>query len=167
MGAPTIHYSFGDAGPTGPGISNSTVWGTLARYPPQDRILVVETDAAFRNGLAEVLREADYEVLTATTGEQAFHLLRDWRHPIDWLYTRAALPSLIDGWILADQYRENHPDRPAVIGAREARFPARGVVVLSEPTPAAAMDAIRHVTRSVQVGESLGLAGATLQSLAA
>jgi hypothetical protein len=106
-------------------------------------------------------------VLTATAGEQAFHLLRDWRQPIDWLYTQAILPGLIDGWILADQHRDNHPDRPAVIGARETRFSARGDVVLSEPTPAAAMATIRHVTRSVRSQDPFESVGATLQSLAA
>jgi CheY-like chemotaxis protein len=167
MSAATIHYSFVNAELIRPGIGNSSVRRPLARYPLRGRILVVETDAAFRNGLAKALREAGYEVLTATTGEQAFHLLRDWQHPIAWLYTRAALPGLIDGWILADQYRDNHPDRPAVIAARDARLSARGDLVLNEPTLVAAMAAIRHVTKSVRSQGPFEPAGATPQSLAA
>jgi CheY-like chemotaxis protein len=167
MSAATIHYSFVDAELVRPGIGNSSVRKPLARHPLRGRILVVETDAAFRNGLAKALREAGYEVLTATTGEQAFHLLRDRQHPIAWLYTRADLPSLIDGWVLADQYRDNHPDRPAVIAASEAKLSARGDLVLNQPTLAVASAAIRHIARSVQVEESLGPAGAALQNLAA
>lgn len=93
MSTATIHDSSGDAGLARFGIGNSSVRMPLARHPLRGRILVVETDAAFRNGLAKVLREASYEVLSATTGEQAFHLLRDWQYPIVWLYTRADLPS--------------------------------------------------------------------------
>jgi CheY-like chemotaxis protein len=167
MNTAAIDHDFVDADLDEPGVGNSAVRGILTRHPPRERILVVETNAAFRNSLAGALREAGYEVLTATTGEQAFSLLRDWRHPIDWLYTRAILPGLIDGWILADQYRDNHPNRAAVIGAHEARFSSRGDVLLNEPTPAAAMDAIRHVTTSVRSQDPLGPAGATLQSLAA
>jgi CheY-like chemotaxis protein len=136
--------------------------GSTAR----ERILVVETDAAFRNSLAEALREIGFEVLTAT-GEQAFRLLRDWRHPTDWLYTQANLPSLINGWILADQHRDNHPDRPAIISARDAGSTVRGDIVLKQPTPAAALAAIRDATGSARPQEPLEPADAMLQSLTA
>jgi CheY-like chemotaxis protein len=150
-----------------PCIGGSSVRGITARSRLRERILIVETDAAFRNSLAEALREIGFEVLTAATGEQAFRLLRDWQHPIDWLYTQATLPGLIDGWILADQHRDNHPDRPAIISARDARSSARGDIVLKEPTPAAALDATRQAIGSARTQEPLEPADATLRSLAA
>lgn len=67
-------------------------------------------------------------MLTATTGEQAFRLLRDYRHPIDWHCTRAVLPGLIDIWILAGHHHDNRPERPEVINACEARFSSGGDV---------------------------------------
>lgn len=167
MRATANDHAFLDVGLDELGISSSDVEGIITRHSPREHILIVETDAAFRNSLAQALREAGYEVLTATTGEQAFHLLRDWRHPIDWLYTQAALPGLIDGWILADQHRDNYPSRPAVIAAREAKFSSRGDVVLNAPTPADAVDAFHYVTGSVRSQGPFEPAGAFPQSLAA
>jgi CheY-like chemotaxis protein len=116
--------------------------------PPRkfhERILVVDTDTAFRESLTRHLRAIGFEVVTAATGESAFSLLRDWHSPIGWLYTRADLISLIDGWILADEYHDSHPQRAAVIAASRERVSAQGHVVLSEPSLAAALDALLAV----------------------
>ncbi|WP_052954760.1 response regulator [Microvirga vignae] len=161
MRAAAIYHDFVDAGLDELGVSNASAEGIITRHPPRECILIIETDAAFRNSIAQVLWETGYEVLTTTTGEQAFRLLRDWRQPIDWLYSQATLPGLIDGWILADQHHDNHPDRSVVIGAREARLSARGDVVLNEPPPAATLDAVRYVTTSARSQEPLDPAGAT------
>ena len=61
------------------------------------RILIVDDNPDFRKRLAHCLRDQGHEVITAETGERAFVVLRDREHPIDWLYTRASLPGLIDG----------------------------------------------------------------------
>jgi CheY-like chemotaxis protein len=79
----------------------------MGRITPQ-RILVADTNPIFRGVLAERLGAQGHEVITAETGEKAFLILRDWKHPIDWLYARASLPLLIDGWILADEYHDAH-----------------------------------------------------------
>jgi CheY-like chemotaxis protein len=110
-----------------------------------ERILIVDTNPAFRGSLAQHLRSSGFEVVTAATGESAFSLLRDWPCPIGWLYTRADLPGLIDGWILADEFHDNHPHRPAVIAASVERGSTQGHVVLNERSVAAALDAIRAV----------------------
>jgi CheY-like chemotaxis protein len=73
-----------------------------------ERILVVDDNHIFREALAERLRDAGYQVTTAETGERAFLTLRDWSRRVDWLYTRASLPGLVDGWILADEYHDRH-----------------------------------------------------------
>jgi DNA-binding NarL/FixJ family response regulator len=116
----------------------------------------VDTNPAFRESLAQHLRASGLAVVTAATGEGAFHLLRDWNHPVDWLYTRADLPGLIDGWILADEYHDSHPHRAVVIAASVERVSAQGHVVLKEPSLAAALDAIR----SVATGQKPAMAAA-------
>ena len=118
------------------------------------RILIADTNAAFRESLAQHLRASGFEVVTAATGESAFHLLRDWQHPIGWLYTQADLPGLIDGWILADEYRDGHPDRAAVIATSRELVSAQGHVILSEPSLAAALDALLAIAsaKAVEAG---------------
>jgi CheY-like chemotaxis protein len=111
----------------------------------RDRILVVDNNPIFRETLAQWLRAAGYDVSTADTGEHAFLILRDWQHHIDWLYTRAGLPILIDGWILADEYHDTYPTRPAVIAAREARSSSCGDIILGQPSPAAVLEIIREL----------------------
>jgi CheY-like chemotaxis protein len=135
--------------------------------PPQgshERILIVDTGTAFRNRLAEQLRLSGFEVVTAATGESAFYLLHNSRHAIDWLYTRAGLPGLIDGWILADEYHGGRSDRRAVIAASNERVSGQGHVVLKDPSLAAALNAIHSVAITQKPAVS---ADADPQSLAA
>ena len=109
-----------------------------------DRILVVDNNPIFRETLAQWLRAAGYDVTTADTGEHAFLILRDWQHPISWLYTRASLPLLIDGWILADEYHDTYPTRPVVVAASKARSSACGDIILSQSSPAAVLEIIQQ-----------------------
>jgi CheY-like chemotaxis protein len=111
----------------------------------RDRILVVDNNPIFRETLAQWLHAAGFDVSTADTGEHAFFILRDWQHPIDWLYARAGLPILIDGWILADEYHDTFPTRPAVIAAAEARSSSSGDIILGQPSPAAVLEVIRQL----------------------
>lgn len=106
------------------------------------RILIVDDNPDFRKRLAHCLRGQGHEVITAETGERAFVVLRDREHPIDWLYTRASLPGLIDGWILADEYHETHRNRAVVISSSEARGSSRGNIILTQPMPPTAFKAI-------------------------
>lgn len=141
----------------------------MSRSPqgPRERILIVDTNTAFRESLTRHLRASGFEVVTAATGESAFSLLRDWHHPIDWLYTRADLPGLIDGWILADEYRDGHPDRAAVIAASREHVSAQGHVVLSEPSLAAALDALQSVSSAKVVEDRPATTNTDPQRLAA
>jgi CheY-like chemotaxis protein len=141
----------------------------MSRSPQgsHERILIVDTDTAFRESLTRHLRASGFEVVTAATGESAFSLLRDWHHPIGWLYTRADLPGLIDGWILADEYRDGHPDRTAVIAAYRERVSAQGHVVLSEPSLAAALDALLAVASAKVVEAGPATTNTDPQRLAA
>jgi len=102
---------------------------------------LVDDNQMFREAVAQRLRAAGHHVITVATGEQAFPSVRDWSGPVGWLYTRAALPCLVDGWILADAYHEVHAHRPAVISAMKTRRSERDIV-LKQPTPAAVMRAL-------------------------
>jgi DNA-binding NarL/FixJ family response regulator len=164
----TVAVHAGD--PVGPNVeltwTSRAMEAHVSRSPEGNhkRILIADPDAAFRERLAQYLRAHGFEVLTAATGESAFHLLRDWYHPVGWLYTRADLPGLIDGWILADEYHDRYPDRAAVIAASREDISAKGHVVLDEPSPVAALEAIRAVASTQKPVMS---AGADRQSLAA
>jgi CheY-like chemotaxis protein len=113
-----------------------------------ERILVVDDNHIFREALAQRLRDAGYQVTTAETGEGAFLALRDWNRPIGWLYTRASLPRLIDGWILADEYHDSHAGRAVIIAAPEARTSRQGDIILQQPSLTTVLDTLRHVIES-------------------
>jgi CheY-like chemotaxis protein len=133
----------------------------------RDRILVVDNNPIFRETLAQWLRAAGYDVTAADTGEHAFLILRDWQHPMGWLYTRAGLPILIDGWILADEYHDTYPTRPVVIAAPEARASACGDIVLGQPSPAAVLEIIRQLIDADHDLPAAAEIGSSLQQHAA
>jgi CheY-like chemotaxis protein len=120
----------------------------------EECILIVDSNPVFCARLAQECRVANYSVLTAHTGERAFLILRHRQHRIGWLYCRATLPGLIDGWILADQYHDAYPSRPVVIAAHTTRFSARGDIVLNEPTVTVVSETIRHVIQGTQPARS-------------
>ncbi|QRM33866.1 hypothetical protein [Microvirga sp. VF16] len=132
-----------------------------------ERVLIAESNKVFRESLAERLRSSGFEVVICLTGEGAFSLLRDWMRPIDWLYARADLPGLIDGWILADEYHDHHPGRAAVIAVSAERLSGQGHVVLRKPSLAAALDAIHAVATMEKPALSAAAAEADPENLAA
>ena len=120
----------------------------------QDRILVVDDNPLFRETLAQRLRDAGYNVISVDTGERAFLALREWSHPVDWLYTRANLPGLIDGWILADEYHDRHPNRAVVVAANEARSSRQGDLILKQPALSSVLDSVRHAIEAERSKEA-------------
>lgn len=110
---------------------------------PTGLILIVDDNPIVRERLVETLRAAGEQVVAAATGECAFGILRNWSRPVDWLYTRADLPGLIDGWILADAYRELHPTRAAVISVERDRVSLQGDVVVKDRSPTGVLRALR------------------------
>src|SRR3954452_16887230 len=105
----------------------------------QDHSLLVDTNPLFLERLAQELWARHFDVVGTGSGEQAFHVLRDWTHPIDWLFSRATKPGLFDGWVLADDYHDNHPALAAVLAASQARGSAQGYIALEDPSPAAVL----------------------------
>ncbi len=78
-------------------------------------VLVVEDDALTRELLAQLLQTAGFDVIATPTGERALLALCHHGEEIDWLVSKASLPGLVCGWILADEFHEHHPDRPALL----------------------------------------------------
>jgi CheY-like chemotaxis protein len=120
----------------------------------QERILIVDTNPLFLDRVARELRARNFDVVAAESGVRAFHILRDWTRPIDWLFSRATLSGLIDGWILADEYHDSHPTRAAVIAASQERVSAQGHIILKDPSPAAVLDSMRWIMAQHQPSET-------------
>jgi CheY-like chemotaxis protein len=120
----------------------------------QERILIVDTNPLFLDRVARELRARNFDVLAAESGVRAFHILRDWTRPIDWLFSRATLSGLIDGWSLADEYHDSHPTRAAVIAASQERVSAQGHIILKDPSPAAVLDSMRWIMAQHQPSET-------------
>jgi len=78
-------------------------------------VLVVEDDAIAREVLAQLLQASGYDVIASPTGEQALLILCHHGQEIDWFVSKVELPGLVCGRILADEYHEHHPGRPAVL----------------------------------------------------
>lgn len=122
----------------------------------QERILLVDDNPIFRNALADRLRNANLDVIAVGSGEAAFRTLRDWSERIDWLYTRAALPGLIDGWILADEFHGRHPHRSVVIATTEQRLPQKEIVLV-QPVPSAVVDELLHLIDQAEAGGAVDI----------
>jgi CheY-like chemotaxis protein len=133
----------------------------------QERILIVDPNPLFLERLARELRARNFDVVATASCMQAFHVLRDWSRPIDWLFSRATLPGLIDGWILADEYHDSHPNRAAVIAAPQAKVSAQGHIVLKDPSPVAVLDTLLGIVALNQVPETLSQIGRQEMPLAA
>jgi CheY-like chemotaxis protein len=107
-------------------------------------MLVTDDNPIFRATLAQWLRNDGHEVITADTGTRAFLVLCDFSQAVDWLYTRATLPGLIDGCILADAYHDRHKHRPVILAATKSGMSSQGDLVLDRPTPTAVFDTLRR-----------------------
>ncbi len=76
-------------------------------------ILLVEDEQFIRELIAEVLLEADLDVLEAADGEAAMELLKQ-RGRVDLLMTDVHMPGRINGVDLARRARLRYPELPVV-----------------------------------------------------
>ena len=88
--------------------------GLMNEAVSRQRVLVVDDDAEIRESVGQALERAGFAPTRAATGEQGLVLLREWPRRIGWLYTKAELPGLVDGLILADEFHQAHPSRPVL-----------------------------------------------------
>jgi DNA-binding response OmpR family regulator len=76
--------------------------------------LIVEDEWLLRMELADELMAAGWTILEAGTGEAALDVIaREAR--IDFLVTDIRLPGPVDGWAVADAFRQRHNAGSAVI----------------------------------------------------
>jgi CheY-like chemotaxis protein len=78
-------------------------------------VLVVDDDALTRELLTQLLQAGGFDVVAVPAGDRALLILCQLGEEIDWLVSKVSLPGLVCGWILADEYREHHPNRPALL----------------------------------------------------
>ena len=126
--------------------------------PP--RVLVVEPDPVSRGLLVQWLRMAGYEAFQAETGERALLTLRTERERIEWLLTPIALPGLVDGWMLGDEFGAIHPGRPVLYAAgRDGARVADSHIVLNAPAmPAEVVAVLNRLSGRLMAGEARGSA---------
>lgn len=126
-------------------------------------VLLVEDDPVTRELTAEILRAGGFAVAAASTGERALLALREEGARIDWLVTKADLPGLVCGTILADEYRTRRPERPVLIASdRLAAGPAvRGAIAVRERAPYDVLDILRGLTAAEAGAEAPTQAAAT------
>ncbi|EIM25966.1 response regulator [Microvirga lotononidis] len=75
-------------------------------------ILVVDDDAGVRTAIALALRQAGYEAVPASSGEDALDLIA--AADFDGLYCTIELPGQVDGWEVGTTFSFIWPDKPAV-----------------------------------------------------
>jgi CheY-like chemotaxis protein len=98
-------------------------------------ILVVEDELLLRMELADALQDAGWNILEAATGEVALTFLEQ-DEKIDFLITDIRLGGALDGWRLAERFREIHPAGPVVYVSANPDLASRRVedsVFLGKP----------------------------------
>ena len=98
-------------------------------------ILVVEDELLLRMELVDVLQDAGWNTLEAATGEAASAYL-DQDEKIDFVLTDIRLGGAVDGWQVAERFREIRPDGPVIYVSANpdlASRRVRGSVFLGKP----------------------------------
>lgn len=81
---------------------------------PRARLLVVEDEILIRMFVSEVLRDAGYEVIEATNGDEAVRILTS-GVPVDLIFSDVRMPGSTDGLGLLAFVRQNLAALPVII----------------------------------------------------
>jgi CheY-like chemotaxis protein len=112
------------------------------------RVLLVEDDAPIRKAVLAVLVDEGYEVVAAETGEQALERCRE--EPLDVLFTDVRLPGDVDGWDVAETFREENPHLPVIYATggfhSRSRMVPGGILFQKPYQPEEIICAIRRLT---------------------
>jgi len=98
------------------------------------RALVVDDEEMVREIVVWALEDMGFDVVGASSGDQAFDLLG--RDAIDLLLTDIRMPGGIDGWTLAEKARAVMPDLPVIYVSGYSHEPPRmtkGSVFVQKP----------------------------------
>jgi two-component system OmpR family response regulator len=85
-------------------------------------VLIVEDSYMLLELLVTLCEQHGVATLTASSGEAALTLLRQHGTRIDWLLTDIRLPGLVDGWGVAEAYRQIQPHRPVIYSSTTANL---------------------------------------------
>ena len=117
----------------------------------KQRVLVVEDEPISRQLLSELLRMAGYDVVVAHSGEEALLTLTRERGRLDGLFTAVELPGLVDGFMVADEFRSAEPSRPVVFASASDPVhtrPRHGAAYVRRPTAQPkVVEALNHLMR--------------------
>lgn len=120
------------------------------------RLLIVEDEFLIRLTLSEALQDEGFEVLEATTGDEALAVLRgDCR--VGLLITDIQLPGNLDGRELARQAREGRPELPVIYmtgrpDAMAGISSPRDVLIAKPYLPSEICAAARQLIREAKEG---------------
>ena len=115
------------------------------------RVLVVDDDDLVRTVAVDTLEDAGFEVIEAATAEEALDRCEE--RTADVLFTDIMLSGNLDGWDIAEQCREAHPDIPVIYTtgySLRAHRPVPGSRLLHKPYQSAEL--VRVI--SAVVGQS-------------
>lgn len=80
-------------------------------------VLLVEDESFIREIMVESLQDAGFDVMEATTGDQAMELIRDPPRPFTLVVTDFHMPGSSDGAHVAALSRQRWPSVPVVIAS--------------------------------------------------
>jgi CheY-like chemotaxis protein len=118
--------------------------------------VVVEDEWVVRMEIADALSEAGWHVLEAATGETALELLNK-EQQIDLLVTDIRLPGPVNGWDVAEKYREASSDVVVIYCSGNPSDKARQVqdsVFLPKPCR---IDLLMHAAKPSPPGAPNGI----------
>jgi CheY-like chemotaxis protein len=90
-------------------------------------ILVVEDEWLVRDVAVQALRDAGWQVIEASTAEDAIALMRAGHQHIDVVFTDIQLPGRLCGWDVAEQCRAKRADIPVIYASGHAADRSRRV----------------------------------------
>lgn len=131
-------------------------------------VLIVEDSYMLLELLVTLCEQHGVATLSASSGEAALTLLREHGARIDWLLTDIRLPGLVDGWSVAEAYRQIQPHRPVIYSSTTAtlnRPAVPGSIFVTKPFVIA--DILRLVRMMASEGESEAFEAATWRQLCA
>jgi CheY-like chemotaxis protein len=94
-------------------------------------IIVVDDEPDILQYIREILRHVNYEVITATSGDEAWNLFEEHQPEIDMVLTDVVMPGSIDGLELAARIHQVDPSLPVLFvtgGLSEGDARAVGIV---------------------------------------
>lgn len=118
------------------------------------KVLIVEDNYLLLDMLMVQCGRAGLDVVATSSGEAALTALRTRGGDFDWLLTDINLPGMIDGWMVADAFRELRPDGPVIFASTHAQFerrPLRGSLSVRKPFQVREIVALARMMAAGQV----------------